>query len=143
MTKHYVELEGGMIIQTKNLSTWPNAKVLTKREGEIGIKLYAAKCLFETLKAGDRVYTVLRNVSSSGMTRHIDLYVFRDERPVYLTGLVANLLGEKRAKDNSISVSGCGTDMGFELVYRLAQAMFPNGLEDQKDGGFVLKHAWL
>jgi hypothetical protein len=139
----YVELSGGMVIKTENPDRWPNAKRLTKREGALAIKISAAANLHGTLSPGNRVYTVLRHVSASGMSRNIDVYVFRDNRPVYLTGAVANLLDAKRAKDNSIQISGCGTDMGFEIVYRLSRALYPNGSDAEKDGGYVLKHEWL
>jgi hypothetical protein len=49
-------------------------------------------------------------------------------------------------------MSGAGMDMGFELVYRLGQAMWPNGTPEphgtrngqpDSDGGYALEHKWL
>ena len=37
------------------------------------------------LQPGDTVYTVLRNVSRSGMSRGIDLYMIQDNKPVWIT----------------------------------------------------------
>jgi hypothetical protein len=84
--------------------------------------------LREILKPGDTVYTVLRHVSSSGMSRDIDLYVFRDDKPFWLTGYAATATGQRRApKGSGIRIGGCGMDMGFALVYGLSRTVFADG----------------
>ena len=78
------------------------------------------------LKPGDRVYTVMRNVSRSGMTRSIDLYKFdKDGTKHWLSYSAAKALewpfdNEREA----VKVSGAGMDMGFHLVYTLSRILF-------------------
>jgi hypothetical protein len=68
------------------------------------------------------------------MSRQIDCYIIRDNKPVNISGFVADTLGWTRG-NKGIRVSGCGMDMGFHLVYSFAQALFKNG--------YALKQAWL
>ena len=79
------------------------------------------------LKPGDTIYTVLRHVSKSGMSRDIDLYKMTADGPEYLSGYAATALGERRAPDQGIRVGGCGMDMGFHLVYNLSRTLWPEG----------------
>jgi len=74
------------------------------------------------------VYTFLRHVSKSGMSRDITLKIVDDEgtlRDITYTAAIA--LGEK-PRDlhgwNVIRVGGCGMDMGFHLVYSLSSVLF-------------------
>lgn len=98
--------------------------------------------LRELLKPGDTVYTILRHVSNSGMSRRIDLYIFRDNKPYYLTYWAAEALGEKVNKKGGIVVGGCGMDMGFHLVYNLSMALFCPDKYDH-DSAYALKQEWL
>ena len=83
--------------------------------------------LRDDLKPGTTVYTILEHVGRSGMSRRIGVRVFVDNDPHYLDGLVAIALGEPVPRDGGIRVDGCGMDMGFELVYRLSRALYPDG----------------
>jgi hypothetical protein len=129
---------------------------LTKRADETKSRL------LELLTPGATVYTILRWVSESGMSRRIDLYVIHDNRPVWITGYVADLLGHTLT-DNGMRVSGCGMDMGFHTVYNLSRRLFDtftclgehcpsndhcNGDRDytphqHSDTGYALHHSWL
>ncbi len=88
----------------------------------------ARKRLLEILKPGDTVTTVLRHVTASGMTRHIDVYKMGED-PEYLSWFVAKVIGEpvNVGKHDGVKIGGCGMDMGFELVYRLGRALWPDG----------------
>jgi len=121
--------------------------------------------LLKILKPGDPVYTVLRHVSRSGMSRNIDLYALVDNEPLRLSGYAASACGWRLAKrDQSITVRGCGMDMGFHLVYNLSRTLFADGWQcigDQcpsndhsngdrnrdphphSDGGYALRHRWM
>jgi hypothetical protein len=81
------------------------------------------------LKPGDTIYTVLRKVSSSGMSRQIDVYVIKDNRPWFLTGWVSKACGYSRADQGHgpLRVGGCGMDMGFAVVYDLSRVVFRDG----------------
>lgn len=79
---------------------------------------------------GTRVFTVLRHVSRSGMSRDIDVYILQDGDRVWLSRLAAKAAGltfnERR---ECIRMGGCGMDMGFALVYTLSHALYPDGFE--------------
>lgn len=116
----------------------------------------AVKALRKSLKAGATVYTVLRHVSSSGMSRRIDLYTIHKNQPRSITYYTAKALGYNRNPDKEgITVGGCGMDMGFHLVYNLGRALFPKGFKvkgtgrngdtsgHDNDGGYALNQRWL
>lgn len=86
------------------------------------------------VKPGDTVYTVLRSVSRSGMSRSIDIYKFetddRTGRPVkvWLSYNVAHAgIGSWDDARKCVKVGGVGMDMGFHLVYSLSSRLFRDG----------------
>ena len=88
------------------------------------------------LKPGDTVYTILRHVSKSGNYRSVDLVIVRDDMPVLISWLARNLIGWLQDQvDGGISITGCGSDAGFELVYNLSCVLFRDG--------YALKQRWL
>lgn len=94
------------------------------------------------ISKGATVYTTIRSVSASGMTRHISLFVARDGEITDITYLVAGVLGEslyERSGHRTIKVNGCGMDMGFHLVYNLSSVLFAG----QNRAGYVLNQRWL
>ena len=116
--------------------------------------------LQEMLQPGDTVYTILKKCSRSGMYRHIAVIV--KERNI--SGLVATADERKWHDDDSVGASGCGMDMGFEVVYSLSSTLFPNGFlcigdgcpsndhhngdrnyatHHHTSGGYALKQRWL
>ena len=77
------------------------------------------------LKPGDTVYTKLLHVSRSGMSRVLDLYVIRDNKPHRITWDVAEATGcGYSRKYEGATVGGCGFDAGFHLVYALGRVLF-------------------
>lgn len=95
----------------------------------------ALKTLRKYCKPGTTIYTIHRHVARSGMSRCIDLYVYRNNKPIRLSHCTATVLEEKLdRKWASICVSGCGMDMGFDLVYRLSHALHGTG--------YSLQHQW-
>ena len=115
---------------------------MTKKQ----IKEQERQAMIEQLKLimpeGSKVYTCLRSVSQSGMTRNISLIVFKKDpqgdytlHPNYTA---SKLLGWKLTSKfghDAIRVSGCGMDMGFHLVYTLGQILYGDG--------YKLKQEWL
>ena len=93
------------------------------------------------------VYTILRSVSSSGMTRHISLVVAgldsEGKADLYdITFLAAQAMGEKLQERNghrTIKVNGCGMDMGFHLVYNLSSVLY----HGEERAGYKIKQAWI
>jgi len=122
--------------------------------------------LLEWVKPGDTVYTVLRDVSRSGMSRKVSVVIFRDGKPLHPNYSVATILGYKLNKgfNDSLTVNGCGFDAGFEIVYNLGRVLWPGGVcmgaKTRKrsahvphsnngpaceygDSGYALRHEWL
>lgn len=93
------------------------------------LKEEATQELRDRLREGDTIYSIVRSVAASGMSRVIDFYVIRDDRPQYLTGWMANAL-DLPLKKNGISgvrVTGAGMDMCFATVYELSRKLFNDG----------------
>lgn len=109
------------------------------------------------VRPGDTVYTVLRHVTKSGMTRWIDACIMVNNEPVYISGYVAKIIDATTSREHGgVKMPGVGMDMGFALVYEFSARLFPegfdipqgsygrNGMEDHDpDGGYALKHRWL
>ena len=139
------------------------ATMTAKQEREAD-KANAIETLRKLCPPGTTVYTVLRHVSASGMSRRIDCYVIEDNKPRWITGYVKTALGMPRGKFDAATVTGCGMDMGFHLVYNLSRTLWhsnftcigqgcrsndhSNGDRDytphlHSDGGYALKHEWM
>ena len=127
----------------------------------------AIEQLRKMVKPGDTVYTILKHVSQSGMSRDIALIVnmtYSDghSRILNISSLAAKAAGFRMANnDNALKVGGCGMDMGFSVVYSLGRTLYPEGPEafdrngrdrnrapggtglDAIDGGYSLHQAWL
>lgn len=81
-----------------------------------------------TLTPGTTVYTVLRHVSRSGMSRDIDVYVMEGNEPRRITWTVSKATDIRYdRKAEALKVGGCGMDMGFHVVYNLSRALYDRG----------------
>lgn len=93
------------------------------------------------------VYTVLRHVSASGMTRWIDLYIINNDQPRRITYAAATAAGfTYDTTRETLKVRGCGADMGFHVVYTLSRTLYPDGApvrHAETDGGYALNQRWL
>jgi len=125
---------------------------LSRAEGERERAKYCQRELRKLLKPGDEVYTILRHVSQSGMSRNIDTVIAKKGQIQNITNLVADACGSSKSKAGSIKIGGCGMDMGFEIVYRLGCSLWPKGTrkphgtrngEPDHAGGYALVHRWL
>lgn len=127
---------------------------MTKRTKAKQAEMAEAQATLRTLlNPGDTVYCVLRNVSRSGMSRHIDFYTLKEGEPRWLSSLMARALDYRQAeRGDALKVSGCGMDMGFHVVYVLGQTLWPQGTdkphgtrnsEPDSTGGYALKSRWL
>ena len=84
---------------------------------------------------GSTVYLVLRHRSRGGMTREIGVVVIHEGRAAHVSVSVANAFGYRIGKRAGVIVHGCGMDMGFALVRRIATALH----DEQR----ALTHKWL
>jgi hypothetical protein len=116
---------------------------LSKREQALMDRNYAIeRLLTHYVKPSTKVYTIMRHVSSSGMSRNISLVIANGEEVIDITYYAAHALGDKLIESKgyrAIRVNGCGMDMGFHLVYNLSSVLFTG----QDRAGYVLKQAWL
>lgn len=139
----YIELDHGLIIETDTPEHWTEGKRLPQKEGKERHRANAIEQLRKILKPGDTVFTVIRSVSRSGMSRRIDAYAIADNDLRYLSGYIATALDWPHPNhDGGIKVDGCGMDMGFHLVYTVSRILFRDAVE-QKDAGYVLKQRWI
>ena len=102
------------------------------------------------LSEGDTVHTLLRSVSSSGMSRTMSLKVINKYGGISdITYYASRILGYPLLEVNgsrALRVGGCGSDMGFHVVYSLARVLFRDKYEGQPDAidaGYSLQQAWL
>lgn len=158
MTKlTYLQDADGYVIATSNPQYHQGLKALPAENGKRLYRQQAIDQLKRDLKPGDRVYTILRHVSASGMQRRISLcipYTHLDGQTgvAIIDHSVAIAIDAKLHPKGGIIINGCGMDMGFELVYRLGCALWPNGTDEphgtrngepDREGGYALKHQWL
>jgi hypothetical protein len=92
-------------------------------------------------KAGNYVYVVHKSVSSSGMTRKINLYIKMKGSPSMrmINRDFCEVTGWSMDKDGRVIVHGCGMDMHFHTVYTLSSVLFGH----KNDGGYKLKYESL
>jgi hypothetical protein len=96
------------------------------------------ECLRTLLPPGSTVFTIVRSVSRSGMSRQISLFARgKDGDLTPISAHAARVLGwpMKREWHDSIRVDGCGMDMCFHAVMALSYA-----LHGTKDHGAAVGH---
>ena len=88
------------------------------------------------------VYTVIRHVSKSGMSREISVVIPIKNNDhmgfIHPSYTIAGILGwgySDKNGHNAIVVGGCGMDMGFHLVYTLSQKLYGDG--------YKIRHEWI
>ena len=149
--KHYYREEDGRVYVSAY--AMHHAGMLTQAEGKAAHRAQACADLRKLLKPGQTVYTTLRHVSKSGMSRNISLVIVKGGELRDITFLAAVAMNDTLASGNynAIKVGGCGMDMGFSLVYNLGATLWPKGArkphgrrngEPDSAGGYALKHQW-
>jgi len=99
--------------------------------------------LKEWFPKGSTIYTILRHVSSSGMSRDISVlgtWTHDDGKvgfihPNYAVSKVLGWTLKTKNGQDAIRVGGCGMDMGYHLAHSLSYALY--------DDGYALNHQWL
>ena len=130
-------------------------------------KQEAISKLRKFLHPGDTIWTDVKHVARSGMSRSISAHTIDNNYPWDISYLIADAIGLPLDRHlGGIKIRGCGMDMGFEIVYQLGHAMFPNGTPcvgqtcnsndhfnrveaptqgpwAHRDGGYTFKQHWL
>lgn len=110
-----------------------------KFKDEEGIKEDIKKPIREELKtliskSNNKVYCILKNVSSNGMSRRISFFIVVDNEPLNINTYITKLLSYSGSAEY-IKISGCGMDMGFSVVSNLSTNLY----NDYK----VLRSEWF
>jgi hypothetical protein len=119
-------------------------KMSKKAQKEMDIQYAREQLLTHYVSEGDTVYTVLRSVSSSGMSCTLSLKVAKEGKILDLTYYAGTVLDWPIVEVNgsrALRVGGCGMDMGFHTVYTLSRVLFREE-GNTKDAGYSLNHAW-
>jgi hypothetical protein len=116
-------------------------------------KAQAVTDLLALIKPGQKVFTILRHCSRSGMSRTITAHVMEKGSLRDISHLVCEATGLSWDRNRcGVKMGGCGMDMGFSLVYELGKTLWPNGTKKphgvrngapDSDGGYALKREWL
>jgi len=152
-----LQAEDGHVIATRNPEYHQGMKALPAANGKALYRQQTIDEIKRYLQPGDKVYTILRHVSASGMQRRISLVIpttWQDGSTgiINIDHSVAIAIDAKVHPKGGIVINGCGMDMGFELVYRLGSALWPNGTdkphgtrngEPDREGGYTLKQRWI
>lgn len=158
---HYFRSTDGRVWGSDHAIGFKDYERLTRAEGQRLYREQSKADLRQLIKPGDTVYTCLRSVSGSGMSRqisvHIPLIELRSVTPKDgdkrkhkkvavirdISNYVATIIDYRQNDRNgALIVGGCGMDMGFHVVYSLARSLYPEK-PGQRDGGYSLKHEWL
>jgi hypothetical protein len=104
------------------------------------------------LKPGDVVWTIIRSVAASNMSRKVTALAVVEGRIVDVTWRAAHAIGYTVNEHHELRVHGCGFDAGYEVVHNLGAVLWPNGTETphgtrngkpDSTGGYALKHERL
>ncbi len=97
---------------------------------EVTPKQEAINELKRLFEKSNQIYTIVRHVSRSGMSREISFLIFIENQPYHLNYLINKVLGLKMVDggNSALRISGCGMDMGYHVVNNLSCALYcPNG----------------
>jgi hypothetical protein len=84
--------------------------------------------VLEALPRTTKIYSIVRSVSSSGMSRKIDFYVIKDGEMVWITPAIRDLLKYSQDKKTSaLNVNGTGMDMCFHITYSIGYKLHNDG----------------
>lgn len=139
----YYEMDGGLVIESENAECWRDAKRLSAAEGKRRMREQAREELRGLMPEGSTVWTCLRNVSASGMSRRLTVHVVEatgDVRGLVVrnvTTWAARVLEYPINKRGEMRVDGCGMDMGWHVVDGLAWALGEGKAQR------TLRHEWL
>ena len=122
MKTYYMQDAMGFVFTSEKPQFHPEDTILTPKAGKAALRAQSIETVKGFLEGVNTVYGIVQHVSSSGMSRDIDLYIIKDNRLQYLTGYVSNILGYPMSKNRGMRVSGCGMDMVFHCVSSLAEA---------------------
>ena len=76
--------------------------------------------LMQEINTDQTIFSIIRHVSQSGMTRHIAFFYINNNAPYWITYDIHKMLGYKMNKyHDALVVGGCGMDMAWSVVNNL------------------------
>ena len=124
-------------------------KKMTIKAGKEALKQQAIKKLKLLLNPGCTVYTSVKSVNQSGMSRRISFYLVDAEKSIQnIDHWVTLATGYKMSANGGVVVGGYGMDMAFSVVYNLGHALWPQGTDTphgtrngapDSSGGYALR----
>lgn len=152
MAKTYMQSANGDVFETEHPEYHKECENLGGgAKGFAARREYCLKELRKILKPNSTVYTVLRSVSKSGLSREISAFAIQKGKLRNLDCLIADAIGHA-VGNQGIKMNGCGMDAGFALVYSIGSALWqkgtakPHGMRNGKPdrgGGYALKQQWV
>ena len=117
---------------------------LSKKEQAQQEKESARAYLLSILEKQERptLYTSLKHVSSSGMSRDMKILTALDGQILDVTWYVGRLgVGTVKERNGQrvLRVGGVGMDMGFHVVYTVSAILY--GYEER--GAYNIRHEWI
>ena len=122
------------------MSTATLSKKAQKEQDRESARAYLLSILNKQNKP--TLYTNLKSVSSSGMSRDMKVLAVVEGEIVDITYYVGKLdIGtiKERNGQRVIRVGGCGMDMGFHVVYTVSAILY--GYEER--GAYTIRHEWI
>lgn len=91
-------------------------------------KAMAVADLKDLIGEGDRIYTLVRSVSASGMSRRISVFVVKDGNLLDIDWLLVRAeIGSARGVKRGMYIQGSGMDMCFKVTYDIGMRLYGNG----------------
>lgn len=150
--KVYMRTPSGEVFATSNPEYHSECENLgSGTKGYAARREYACKVLRTMIKPNQTIYSVLRSVSKSGMSRDISFFIVHKGALRNIDCLMSDACAIGEGKQG-LKFGGCGMDMGFSGVYSLGINLWPNGTRKphgmrngvpDTNGGYALKHKWL
>ncbi len=117
------------------------------RDAKKAVRQEAIDRLKQWIKPGDTLFTQLKSVSRSGMSRVIQVVKITcgengEPSLSYLGYNIAQAMDWKYDTNHGgVKVGGCGMDMGFHLVHSLGYAMYGKEASEGGDEAIGLREA--
>ncbi len=108
---------------------YANDPAYTRLKISKGKALYVEQCrdtLKSLLPVKSTVWTCIRSVSKSGMSRNVSFHTVVNGEIQNITYLVSVALRLKVTGD-LVKLVGCGTDVCYDCVYNLSRTIHPDG----------------
>lgn len=135
MSKIYMMDPDGSIFTTEVPEYHKQATTLSQAKGKLALAEQSKGKLRELLKDHPTIYTVIRSVSSSGLSRTMEFWIVQGDSLRRITTLFIDVLGWGESPKGALKVQGIGMDMSWHACYSIYAIL---GLEVNKVNNTIL-----